>query len=71
MLLLCYGGCSNLTPNECLSTDWHAKGVEAATAGEPVSSFMVHQRDCGKHGINPDRWDFVLGWEAARKGASS
>ncbi len=64
-------GCSNLTPQQCLFADWYAMGAQAAKAGEPVTSFMLHQRDCGKHGINPDRWDFVLGWEAARQGESS
>lgn len=65
------GACSNLTPNECLYADWYAKGEEAAYAGQPVTTFMVHQQDCNKHGINPDRWDFVLGWEDAHQGESS
>lgn len=60
-------GCSTLTPNECLYTDWYAKGVADAAAGLPVTQILEYNRDCNLHGINPDRWDFVLGWEGGER----
>lgn len=64
-------GCSNLTPQQCVQADWYAQGQQAAAAGQPVTQFMVHHRDCSLHGISPDRWDFVLGWQAGQRAKSS
>lgn len=64
-------GCSSMTPQQCLQADWYLEGEQAAVAGLPVTQFMTHHRSCSLHGINPNRWDFVLGWEAAQRSKSS
>jgi hypothetical protein len=56
-----------LTPDECLHSDWYARGEQDAAAGLPVTRILDYNRDCNLHGINPDRWDFVLGWQAGAK----
>lgn len=60
-----------MTPQECLETDWYAEGEKAARASQSVTHFMTFQKACNLHGMNPDRWDYVLGWKSVQSGESS
>ncbi|MEM1229814.1 MAG: hypothetical protein AAGI15_04695 [Pseudomonadota bacterium] len=64
LIFLGLNGCSSMTPSECAQADWRAEGVRAAQANEPVTRFMTLQHACNPHGINPDRWAYVTGWES-------
>ncbi len=60
-----------MTPRECLETDWYAEGAKAAQASASVTQFMSFQKACNAHGLNPDRWDYVLGWQSVRPAGPS
>ena len=61
-----FTGCANMTPQQCLYTDWREEGYQLATAGRPVTDYVVLNNDCNLHGIHINRRAFLEGWSAGR-----
>ena len=61
-LLGLLSACSSMRPSECLYGDWYARGQSAAAAGLAVGEIMRYQTQCVRHGIVPNRRDFVAGY---------
>ncbi len=59
---LASGGCTAISPSECLYSDWYARGQEARAAGLGMDELLRQQNACVRHGIVPDRRSFVAGY---------
>ena len=54
-------GCSTMSADECLATDWRTVGYEDGAAGYSGTRIGQHRKACGKHGIAPDLEEYQLG----------
>lgn len=56
-------GCAALSEGECLTVDWHERGVRDGTLGAPRSRLHEYDRACAKHGVRPDQDAYYAGRE--------
>ena len=61
MLLL--SGCATLSESQCIASDWKTVGYRDGLAGSQSSQLLKHQNACVKHGVVPDREDYLAGWD--------
>jgi hypothetical protein len=47
-------GCSSMSVNECLATDWRTVGYEDGVSGYSGDRVGQYRKACTKHGISPD-----------------
>lgn len=47
-------GCSSMSANQCLATDWRTVGYEDGVAGYSGDRVGQYRKACTKHGISPD-----------------
>src|SRR5262245_57346859 len=57
------GGCSSMSANECLATDWRTVGYEDGVAGFAGNRVGQYRKACGKHGVTPDLAEYQHGRE--------
>lgn len=57
-------GCTSrsLTQNQCVAGDWETVGYRDGQSGQASTSLLAHQEACGKHGVIPQRGQYLLGW---------
>lgn len=64
---LMLGGCAgspSVSENQCAAGDWQTVGYRDGVNGVRASRLLAHQDACGRHGIVPDRAEYMLGWES-------
>tara|TARA_R110002096_G_scaffold65006_1_gene158229 strand:- start:8107 stop:8739 length:633 start_codon:yes stop_codon:yes gene_type:complete len=54
-------GCTGMSPEECIATDWTAIGYEDGARGYTSDRFSGHRKACAKHGITADFSDYQQG----------
>jgi len=47
-------GCSSMSANECLATDWRTVGYEDGVSGYSGDRVGQYRKACAKHGVTPD-----------------
>lgn len=57
------GGGASVTQNQCVAGDWQTLGYRDGANGRRSTALLAHQDACGEHGIVPDRYGYMLGWE--------
>lgn len=60
--LLTLAGCSSLSRNQCLASDWETIGYRDGVSGTDSTALIRHQDACMKHGITADRRAYLAGW---------
>lgn len=53
-LALATVGCTGMSEQACLVSDWRTVGFEDGVAGRSVSSIGTYRQACAKHGVAPD-----------------
>jgi hypothetical protein len=62
--VLVLGGCArSLTESQCVAGDWETVGYRDGSRGLAASHLLEHQNACVRHGIVPERSDYLYGWE--------
>lgn len=61
--ILALGGCASLSRNECAAGDWYGIGQRDGASGYPEERLADHAAACVKHGITPDRAQWLEGRE--------
>jgi hypothetical protein len=56
-------GCSSMSANECMATDWRTVGYEDGVVGYSGNRIGQYRKSCGKHGISPDLAEYQAGRE--------
>jgi hypothetical protein len=56
-------GCASLSESQCIASDWKTVGYRDGLAGSQSSQLLKHQNACVKHGVIPDREDYLAGWD--------
>ena len=56
-------GCSSMSANECLATDWRTVGYEDGVAGYSGNRVGQYRKACAKHGITADLAEYQAGRE--------
>lgn len=54
-------GCSSMSANECLATDWKTVGYEDGVVGYSGNRIGKYRKSCAEHGISPDLNAYQLG----------
>lgn len=54
-------GCSSMSANECMATDWRMVGYEDGVAGHSGDRIGRYRKACGEHGIAPDLTEYQFG----------
>ena len=62
MTLLLVSGCATLSESQCVASDWQTVGYRDGLAGAQSSQLLKHQNACVKHGVIPERDDYLAGW---------
>lgn len=62
-LSLLLGGCASLSESQCIAGDWQTVGMRDGLAGQQSAHLLNHQNACVKHGVVPDRQEYLAGWE--------
>jgi hypothetical protein len=62
-ILIALGGCATLSESQCVASDWKTVGYRDGMAGTQSSQLLRHQNACVKHGVVPDREEYLAGWE--------
>src|ERR1044072_8358991 len=57
-------GCSSMSANECVATDWRTVGYEDGAAGYSGNHIGKYRKACGKHGLAPDLAQYQSGRDA-------
>ena len=47
-------GCSSMSANECMATDWRTVGYEDGVSGYSGDRVGQYRKACTKHGVSPD-----------------
>lgn len=55
------GGCSSMSANECLATDWRTVGYEDGVVGYSGNRIGQYRKACTKHGVTPDLAEYQAG----------
>ena len=61
LLALC-SACATLSESQCLDADWERIGEADGDLGRPPEYIERHIEACGKHGIEPDRAAYSIGY---------
>jgi hypothetical protein len=58
-------GCArSLTESQCVAGDWETVGYRDGSRGLPAAQQLLeHQNACVRHGVVPDRSNYLFGWE--------
>jgi hypothetical protein len=59
----CAGGRSTVSENQCVAGDWRTLGYSDGSYGYRSNRLLQHQDACVRHGIIPDRFEYMAGWE--------
>ena len=54
-------GCSSMSANECMATDWRMVGYEDGVVGYSGNRIGKYRKACGEHGISPDLDQYQAG----------
>lgn len=54
-------GCSGMSKDECLVSNWYAIGYEDGVRGAPADTIGRHRKDCAKHGVAPNMQAYQQG----------
>ena len=54
-------GCSGMSEQACLSTDWRTVGFEDGTYGRSEAGIGRYRQQCGEHGVTPDLASYRAG----------
>jgi hypothetical protein len=54
VLLLVIAGCSGMSQQACLSSDWRTVGFEDGSLGRSEANIANYQRQCAEHGVQPN-----------------
>ena len=54
-------GCSSMSANECMATDWRTVGYEDGVVGYSGNRIGKYRKACGEHGIAPDLNQYQAG----------
>jgi hypothetical protein len=54
-------GCSSMSANECMATDWRMVGYEDGVVGYSGNRIGKYRKACGEHGIAPDLTQYQAG----------
>lgn len=60
-------GCSSMSANECMATDWRTVGYEDGVSGYSGDRVGKYRKACGKHGVTPDLARYQAGREQGLK----
>jgi len=60
-------GCTSMSANECMATDWRTVGYEDGVSGYSGDRVGKYRKACGKHGITPDLGQYQAGREQGLK----
>ena len=60
-ILAALTGCSSMSANECMATDWRTVGYEDGASGYSGDRVGKYRKSCGKHGISPDLGQYQAG----------
>jgi len=60
-------GCSSMSANECMATDWRTVGYEDGVSGYSGDRVGKYRKACGKHGVTPDLAQYQAGREQGLK----
>ena len=63
LAIVLLGGCATLSESQCAANDWHTVGHSDGVSGQDSSRLLKHQNACMKHGVTPDREEYMAGWE--------
>ena len=55
--------CASMSEVDCYYTDWYAKGLVDGANGSTMERFNRYVKDCSRHGVTPDRTDYIDGRE--------
>jgi len=66
-LLAGLAGCSSMSANECMATDWRTVGYEDGVSGYSGDRVGKYRKACGKHGVTPDLGQYQAGREQGLK----
>jgi Protein of unknown function (DUF2799) len=56
-----WAGCSSMSANECLATDWRTVGYEDGVVGYSGNRIGQYRKACGEHGVSPNLSEYQLG----------
>lgn len=56
-------GCSSMSANECMATDWRTVGYEDGVVGYSGNRIGQYRKSCAKHGVTPDLAEYQAGRE--------
>jgi len=62
-LMMLAGCASSLTESQCLAGDWQTVGYRDGSLGYASTRLLEHQDACVKHGVVPDRAQYMIGWQ--------
>lgn len=54
-------GCSSMSANECIATDWRTVGYEDGVVGYSGNRIGQYRKACSKHGVAPDLAEYQAG----------
>ena len=54
-------GCSSMSANECLATDWRTVGYEDGVVGYSGNRVGQYRKACSEHGVTPDLNEYQAG----------
>jgi hypothetical protein len=60
-------GCSSMSANECMATDWRTVGYEDGVSGYSGDRVGKYRKACGKHGVTPDLAQYQAGRDQGLK----
>ena len=59
--VIALSGCSSMSEQECLASDWRMVGYEDGVQGYAGDGIGRYRKACGKHGVTPDLAQYQLG----------
>ncbi len=59
--VLLLAGCASMSPEECMTVEWHEQGIRDGQNGYPRSRAAAHQEACAKVGISIDMVKYQAG----------
>lgn len=64
-MLLALTGCQSgsVSESQCLAGDWQSVGYRDGVHGLRSSELLEHDNACVKHGVYPDRDQYLIGWQ--------
>lgn len=54
-------GCTGMSEQACLTSDWRTVGFEDGAQGRPVTTIGSYRQACTKHGVSPDLASYRAG----------